>query len=92
MTKFLGVVAIASVLASGALAQAQNSAKPNEPATPPKSGETNGTGPGEMGSTGWTGGTGGSHIGTSNHAPTPGSPTSQPPTAGGLDPTKPSGN
>jgi hypothetical protein len=79
------VLALATLAAS---AQTNEKAKPDEPATAPVAGPNSGTAPGGAGSTGWSGGTGGSNIGTSPHAPSPGSPTEQPPTATGLDPIK----
>lgn len=43
-----------------------------------------------MGSTGWSGaGLGGSHNDTAKSGPTQASPNPHPPTAQGLDPTKP---
>lgn len=66
-----------------------NTAAPTQAATPPVKSPSSGTAPGDSGSTGWSGGTGGSNIGTSADGPTSGSPTSQPETAKGLDPTKP---
>lgn len=58
-----------------------------EPATPVETGPASGTK--NMGATGWSGGgLGGSHNQTQNAGPTPGSPTVQPETATGLDPTK----
>ena len=91
--KFCRMLAVGVMLVvTGALAQtpqAQNSAKPSDPATPPGQGGTTGTSPGDMGSTGWTGGTGGSHIGTSNQGPTPGSNSDHPPAATGSDPMRP---
>jgi hypothetical protein len=62
-------------------------AKPDTPATQPAPEKQDGTAPGNAGSTGWTGGTGGSFVGTSNHAPTPGSKTEQPETVKGLNPS-----
>ncbi len=59
---------------------------PHSSATPPDQGAGSGTAPGSAGSTAWTGGTGGSHIGTTPHAPTPGSPTRQPEVVQGVDP------
>ncbi|MFD2181446.1 hypothetical protein [Rhodoplanes azumiensis] len=64
--------------------------RPDTPANDPKTGPSSGTAPGNEGSTGWTGGTGGSFTGTSNHAPTPGSPSPQPETVEGVNP-KPGG-
>lgn len=66
-----------------------NKAAPTEAATPPVKSPSSGTAPGDSGSTGWSGGTGGSNIGTSADGPTPGSPSSHPETAKGLDPIKP---
>lgn len=63
-----------------------NKAEPGHAATPPNPGDASGTNPGSTGSTGWTGGTGGSNIGTSQHAPTPGSPNEHPKTAEGVNP------
>ena len=84
------VVAALSVVAMlGAGGASAQSSGPSPAATPPKTGPSSGTEPVNSGSTGWTGGTGGSNTGTSPHAPTPGSPTEHPPTATGLDPTKP---
>lgn len=77
---------LAAGLVAGTAAFAQTSSPPPGPATPPRPGPNSGTAPGNEGSTGWTGGTGGSFTGTSPHAPTPGSPTQQPPTVQGLDP------
>lgn len=60
-----------------------------EPATPVEKGETSGSK--NIGATGWSGGgLGGSHDQATNAGPTPSSPTVQPETASGLDPTKPS--
>lgn len=59
---------------------------PHASATPPDQGPSSGTAPGSSGSTAWTGGTGGSHTGTTPHAPTPGSPNSQPEVVQGVDP------
>lgn len=58
-----------------------------EPATPVEKGETSGSK--NIGATGWSGGgLGGSHNQTTNAGATPSSPTVQPETATGLDPTK----
>ena len=81
----LGSALMAAGLAP-ALAQTTPRPAPQEPATPPRPGPNSGTAPGNEGSTGWTGGTGGSFTGTSPHAPTPGSPTDQPPVVRGLNP------
>lgn len=64
-------------------------AAPTTAATPPAQGPSSGTAPGGMGSSGWSGGTGGSYVGTNPQGATPASPSSQPATATGLDPTKP---
>ncbi|WP_201159666.1 hypothetical protein [Rhodoplanes elegans] len=101
-TKAALVLALSSIVAaplligSLATAAAQTTTpqggveKPDTPANDPKTGPSSGTAPGNEGSTGWTGGTGGSFTGTSNHAPTPGSPTAQPETVEGVNP-KPGG-
>lgn len=62
-----------------------NQAAGDHPATQPEQHSGSGTAPGNAGSTGWSGGTGGSFAGTSQHAPTPDSPTWQPEVAHGLD-------
>ena len=84
------VFALSTALAypQGTSTQNSGTAKPAESANQPTTGPNSGTDPKNAGSTGWSGGTGGSNIGTSPHAPTPGSPTQQPDTAKGLDPTK----
>jgi len=81
--------ALLPVTAVWAQTNSNETARPDRPATPPAAGSSSGTAPGNAGSTGWSGGTGGSNIGTSPHAPTPGSPTEHPSTATGIDPTKP---
>ncbi|TDT92626.1 hypothetical protein DFO45_3384 [Azorhizobium sp. AG788] len=58
-------------------------------ATPPSQGPSSGTAAGNVGTTGWTNGMGGTHIGTSNHASTPGSPQAQPETVTGANPGSP---
>ena len=64
------------------------SAPSAEPATPPAKDAAAGSK--NPGATGWSGsGLGGSHTQTANQGPTPSSPTAQPETATGLDPTKP---
>ncbi|TDR84551.1 hypothetical protein [Enterovirga rhinocerotis] len=90
------LAALAALLTASMPALAQDPAKPgcadtksSGAATPQAQGPASGTAPGSSGSTGWTGGTGGSYGGTSPHAPTAASPNPQPPTAQGLDPTKP---
>jgi hypothetical protein len=61
-----------------------------EPATPTDRSADSGTK--NMGSTGWSGGgMGGSHNDTTPSGPTASSPSDQPATAKGLDPTKPDG-
>jgi hypothetical protein len=93
----LSMIALPLVLATVVAATAQTTtppgqaARPDTPATAPQTGPASGTSPGNEGSTGWTGGTGGSFTGTSNHAPTPGSPSDQPATVQGVNP-QPSGN
>lgn len=96
----LTVLAVASIADFGgsALVKAQApapadaakegcSAKKSEPATPVEKGEASGSK--NMGATGWSGGgLGGSHNQTTNSGATPSSPTPQPETATGLDPTK----
>jgi hypothetical protein len=97
----LTVLAVASIadFGGGALVEAQSAApteaakddcqkKKSEPATPVEKGEASGSK--NMGATGWSGGgLGGSHNQTTNSSATPSSPTAQPETATGLDPTKP---
>jgi hypothetical protein len=62
--------------------------KKSEPATPVEKGEASGSK--NIGATGWSGGgLGGSHNQTTNSGATPASPSAQPETARGLDPTKP---
>lgn len=78
----------ALVSAQGTSTPNSGTAKPAESANQPTPGANSGTDPKNAGSTGWSGGTGGSYIGTSPHAPTPGSPNQHPDTAKGLDPTK----
>lgn len=58
-------------------------------ATAPSQGPSSGTAAGNLGTTGWTNGMGGTYVGTSNHAPTPGSPQSQPETVTGANPGSP---
>lgn len=84
----LGTVVVAAAQTTKPQGQ---TAKPDTPSTMPETGAASGTAPGNQGSTGWTGGTGGSFTGTSNHAPTPGSPTDQPATVQGVNP-QPSGS
>ncbi len=102
MSKVMGLSVLAIIAACGLSFAARaaepaaapstpcNKAAPTEAATPSVKSPSSGTAPGDAGSTGWSGGTGGSNIGTSQDGPTPASPTSQPETAKGLDPTKPS--
>lgn len=87
------ILALAALLALAAPAVGQTQTRcdasktqAGEPATPPGPGDASGSNPGSTGSTGWTGGTGGSNIGTSPHAPTPGSPNVHPETAQGVNP------
>lgn len=81
----LGALALGLALAAPPVAAVSAAEKPDRPATAPAPGR-DGTAPGNEGSTGWTGGTGGAYIGTSPHAPAPGSPTAQPETAEGVAP------
>ena len=94
MTRILALAIAAILLVSGpSLAQNKpgcGTAAATPAATPPTQGSNSGTAPGNMGSNAWSGGTGGSYIGTNPQGPTPGSPSDQPATARGLDPTKPS--
>jgi hypothetical protein len=95
----IALALVAALPLLGALAPAGRAADPPrspcatdrvaQPATPPARGPDAGTAPGGMGSTGWSGGTGGSYIGTSPAGATSASPNAQPPTAQGLDPTRP---
>ena len=88
--RYRPIAAAAVIISFGAgEAFAQSAPSSGPAATPPTPGPSSGTAPGNSGSTGWTGGLGGSHTGTSPHAPTSGSPNTQPPTSTGLDPTKP---
>ncbi|MFL9828022.1 hypothetical protein [Rhodoplanes sp. SY1] len=88
------LIAAPLLIGSLALAAAQTTTQtpqggveqPDTPTNAPKTGPSSGTAPGNEGSTGWTGGTGGAFTGTSNHAPTPGSPTAQPETVEGVNP------
>ncbi len=82
---------VAGITVAAAQPAPSPNAKPDNPATMPKAGEQSGTAPGNEGSTGWTGGTGKASTGTSESGPTPGSKTSHPETATGLNPTA-SGN
>jgi hypothetical protein len=71
----------------GASKQDCTAAQKAEPATPVEKGATSGSK--NIGATGWSGGgLGGSHNQTTNSGATPSSPTVQPETATGLDPTK----
>jgi len=79
------VIAAEPDKASGACEKAP----PAEASTPSTEGPSSGTAPGNAGSSGWTGGIGGSNIDTSQAGPQKGSPSDQPATASGLDPTKP---
>lgn len=86
------LLAVPMLIGSLAVAAAQSTTPsgsttaPDTPANTPKTGPSSGTAPGNEGSTGWTGGTGGAFTGTSNHAPTPASPTQHPETVEGVNP------
>ena len=90
-------LAVVAILNAGSVGSAQTPSPPSrdcaaapsgQPATP--AAKDAAAGSKNPGATGWSGsGLGGSHTQTANQGPTASSPTAQPETATGLDPTKP---